>query len=197
VDTESDRGSLFLENAVQLEPGVCLVYLSSQPIAEGWYRFGGEGHLVDVQCRPLEPDSSAGKLLTKPLGRCFATITPAIWGSNRLSYRKPMVFEKSEPKPVWKCETMLCNRATPYRYRLGRNSTPSASPSASGSAHQASRLSRGRYAVPAGAVYVLAEGESLARWDQWDEAWFPKEGYSFKRWGCGLALPLNPERIIQ
>jgi CRISPR-associated protein Cmr3 len=50
------------------------------------------------------------------------------------------------------------------------------------------RLSRGRYAVPAGSVYVLPE--PLPAWEDWDEAWFPMEAYSYKRWGCGFALPL-------
>ena len=55
--------------------------------------------------------------------------------------------------------------------------------------HQPKLLSRGRYAVPAGTVYVL--DRPLDRtWQQWDESWFPREGYSYKRWGCGLALPL-------
>jgi hypothetical protein len=33
--------------------------------------------------------------------------------------------------------------------------------------------------------------EPLSSWQKWDEDWFPKEGVSFKRWGCGLALPLE------
>ncbi|MGG6263924.1 hypothetical protein ACQ4M3_10815 [Leptolyngbya sp. AN03gr2] len=57
------------------------------------------------------------------------------------------------------------------------------------SAHQPKRLSRGRYAVPAGTVYVLQEPLEIP-WQDWSIDWFPKEGPSLKRWGCGLALPL-------
>ncbi|HEY9691886.1 MAG TPA: hypothetical protein V6D15_06760 [Oculatellaceae cyanobacterium] len=32
-------------------------------------------------------------------------------------------------------------------------------------------------------------------WQDWDDAWFPKEAFSFKRWGCGLALPLGDEIV--
>jgi CRISPR-associated protein Cmr3 len=28
-------------------------------------------------------------------------------------------------------------------------------------------------------------------WYDWPEGWFPTEAYSFKRWGCCLALPLS------
>ena len=51
-------------------------------------------------------------------------------------------------------------------------------------------LSRGRYAVPAGSVYVLKESINQS-WQEWDDNWFPKEGPSLKRWGCGLALPFT------
>jgi CRISPR-associated protein Cmr3 len=50
-------------------------------------------------------------------------------------------------------------------------------------------LSRGRYAVPAGSVYVLEEAVDKP-WQDWDVNWFPQEGPSLKRWGCGLALAL-------
>ena len=48
VATEKERGSLFLENGVQLHPDVCLSYLSNTPLPDGWYRFGGEGHMVEL-----------------------------------------------------------------------------------------------------------------------------------------------------
>ncbi|MBC1198316.1 CRISPR-associated protein Cmr3, partial [Microcystis aeruginosa BLCCF158] len=50
-----------------------------------------------------------------------------------------------------------------------------------------------RYAVPAGTVYRLKN--PLSSWQNWQESWFPTEGVSLKRWGCGLALPL--ENIAQ
>jgi CRISPR-associated protein Cmr3 len=37
-------------------------------------------------------------------------------------------------------------------------------------------------------VYQLAE--SLGSWQDWQQEWFPQEGYSYKHWGCGFALPL-------
>ncbi|GAB4537429.1 MAG: hypothetical protein Tsb0014_26240 [Pleurocapsa sp.] len=183
VDTESDRGSLFLENAVQLNPDACLIYLSNTEIPDGWYRFGGEGHMVEIECRSL--GETAQTLLNKSLHHSFALITPAIWGSNRLSYRAPQVDLKQN-KLFWgdsEVAALLTGRPKPMRHRLGNKKEGH-------QAHQPKLLSRGRYAVPAGSVYVL--DRSLNRtWHQWDESWFPHEGYSFKRWGCGLALPLD------
>lgn len=174
VDTDTNRGSLFLENAVQMNPDTCLIYLASIPIEDGWYRFGGEGHTVDLQC--IEIAECTQKLLSKPVGDRFALITPAVWGSNRLSYREAMIYQNDEWEKVWSVVTILTERAVPFRYRLGGEG-------------KTKRLSRGRYAVPAGSVYVLKN--AIARpWQDWDETWFPKEAYSFKRWGCGLALPL-------
>lgn len=193
VDTDR-TDSLFLENAVQLHPDTCLVYLSTQAIAPGWYRFGGEGHLAAVSARELPATSPAGKLLRRSLdGRCFATITPGLWGSNRYSYRKPQCGDNGQVRDWWPVETLLCERPDPFRYRLG------------GAPDRPKRLSRGRYAVPAGSVYLLKAdepiplppapeplppGEPLPPWTDWPEDWFPAEAYSFKRWGCGLALPL-------
>ncbi|MBO3458996.1 type III-B CRISPR module-associated protein Cmr3 [Aetokthonos hydrillicola Thurmond2011] len=168
LEDNSERGSLFLENGVQLNPDCCLVYLCSDEVKSGWYRFGGEGHMVDVQCLPLE--QSTRNLLTQDVGKSFALITPAIWGSNRLSTRFP---------EVWNCNhylaTVLTERPKPFRYRLGGEG-------------ETKRLSRGRYAVPVGTIYVMET--PLNPWQDWDEKWFPKEGPSLKRWGCGLALPL-------
>lgn len=174
VDAERTRGSLFLENAIQMNPDTCLIYLANIPIENGWYRFGGEGHMVDLQC--VQVDTATADLFRKPVGDRFALITPAIWGSNRLSYREPMKFQNERWEPAWSEVTILTERAVPFRYRLGGEG-------------KTKRLSRGRYAVPAGSVYVLKNAIDQP-WQDWEEAWFPKEAYSFKRWGCGLALPL-------
>ncbi|QDZ38902.1 CRISPR-associated protein Cmr3 [Euhalothece natronophila Z-M001] len=173
VEADSDQGSLFLENAVQLDPEACLVYLSNTHLDNGWYRFGGEGHFVNLRCLPLDAETQT--LLHQPCGKQFALITPAVWGSNRYSYRFPILPNQQEVTPAWSIETLLTERPQAFRYRLGGDK-------------QAKRLSRGRYAVPAGSVYVLSE--PLEPWENWEESWFPKEAYSFKRWGCGLSLPL-------
>ncbi len=182
---EEEEGSLFLENGVQLNPDYCLVYLSNTEIDDGWYRFGGEGHIVELESHLLSP--IARELFNQSLGCTFATITHAIWGSNRFSMRSPEKGEKGELQ--WdgrKVEALLTGRATPFRYRLGNRKTPEEEPPKS---EQAKRLSRGRYAMPAGTVYVLDRPLNKT-WFEWDENWFPKEGYSFKRWGCALSLPL-------
>lgn len=174
VDPEAapgTTGSLFLENGVQLHPDACLTYFSNQPLPSGWYRFGGEGHMVNVTTHDVGPHLQ--QLLQAPLGPAFVLITPAVWGSNRLSYRYPTAWEE-------KLETVLCDRPEPFRYRLG------------GPPGKPKRLSRGRYAVPAGSVYVLKEPlpEAHNTWQTWPDDWFPKEGPYLNRWGCGLALPL-------
>lgn len=184
-EEEPEKGSLFLENGVQLNPDACLVYLSNTPISDGWYRFGGEGHLVDLHCKKI--DQTVTDLLNEDLGRSFALITPAIWGSQRLSYRAPQIY--NEGKPSWpdnKICAILTERPNPARYRLGNSPLPRS--------EEAKTLSRGRYAMPTGTVYVLEK--AIGNWQSWPEDWFPKEGVSFKRWGCGLALPL-PSAIAQ
>lgn len=183
VDPEENGGSLFLENSVQLHPKACLVYLSNLPLEPGWYRFGGEGHMVEVSCHDL--DESTQALFRRSVGHCFALLTPAIWGSNRLSYRVPM----KETVEQWALATMLTDRPIPFRYRLGDRMDEQGQKVRT--QHQPKRLSRGRYAVPAGTVYVLQE-PLKAPWQDWSIDWFPKEGPSLKRWGCGLALPLEP-----
>lgn len=189
VDVDSDRGSLFLENAVQLHPDLSLVYLATVPLENGWYRFGGEGHMVELTYHDLK--SSTQTLLNQPVGQSFALITPAVWGSNRLSYREPHIPQNDSQhptrnngtcQPAWEVETLVTQRPTPFRYRLG------------GAPNKPKRLSRGRYAVPAGSVYVLKQPLNHA-WVDWPDDWFPQEAYSFKRWGCGLALPL-PQPVI-
>jgi CRISPR-associated protein Cmr3 len=200
VDTESDRGSLFLENAIQLDPDCCLVYLASHELPESWYRFGGEGHMVNITCPELK-DSTAATLLEQPVGQYFALITPAVWGSNRLSYREPRYLKKGDKTrhtleqtdsdlqtvQEWRNAAILTERPIPFRYRLGDRKDEDGN-----SIHQSNQpklLSRGRYAVPAGSVYVLRDSIDSS-WHQWPDEWFPKEGISLKRLGCGLALPL-------
>jgi CRISPR-associated protein Cmr3 len=203
VNEDLERGSLFLENAVELNPDACLVYLSNTELPDAWYRFGGEGHMVDVKC--IDLSATVQNLLKQPVGKSFALITPAVWGSNRLSYREPVYLQKgdkekysrdnpeSNEQKVWSVEALLTERPIPFRYRLGNRENqqeeqqigdrklPSQPPKL---------LSRARYAVPAGTVYVLEEAINRS-WQDWDDNWFPKEGPSLKRWGCGLALPLE------
>ena len=116
VEADKNKGSLFLENAVQMNPDTCLVYLANKPIDDGWYRF----------------KESTQKLLQQPVGDYFALITPAVWDSK-----------------VWQKQTLLTQRAALFRYRLGGEG-------------KTKRL-RGRYAVPAGSVYVL-ENELSQPW---------------------------------
>jgi CRISPR-associated protein Cmr3 len=194
IRNSEEQGSLFLENSVQMETGTCLVYLSNTELKNGWYRFGGEGHMVDVRCEPLS--QSLTDLFKKPVGNKFALITPAVWGSNRLSKRVPICLNTSRHEneeinegAVWKVEAQITERPIPFRYRLGNRENdlqqedkhPSQPPKL---------LSRGRYAVPAGTVYILKEPINQP-WQEWDANWFPREGPSLKRWGCGLALPLD------
>jgi len=183
-DEENNQGSLFLENGVQLHPDTCLVYLSNTEITEGCYRFGGEGHLVDLRCQ--EMGKVLKDLLSAPLGRSFATITPAVWGSNRRSTRTPECDENDDLSWYGNAlEALLTQRPSVFRYRLGNSNDPR--PGAP------KRLSRGRYAVPAGTVYVLEEElqEEFNLWEKWPEDWFPEEGISYKRFGCGLSLPME------
>ncbi|MCU0551671.1 MAG: CRISPR-associated protein [Leptolyngbya sp. Prado105] len=164
---------LFLENAVQLDDECCLVYLATDAIEDGWYRLGGEGHMVEVNSYPIKPDYPIHELLTQKIDRAFALITPGVWGSKALSYRYPKhpEFPREQIK-------LLTDKAIPYRYRIGQRKTGRG------------RLGRGRYAVPAGSVYVLKQ--SLDRtWWEFPEDWFPKEGFSLKHLGCGLCLPVK------
>ncbi len=219
VDTDRDRGSLFLENGVQLHPDICLTYLANHPLPDGWYRFGGEGHMVDLTSQPLSSENS-DRINNATLKRSFAIITPAIWGSNRLSSRQPKELKKREPERhtleivdsdlsyQWTVDALLTQKAVPTRYRLGDRKSPKEppqeppedppeeSPKSSTEVYSKSypkQLSRGRYAVPAGSVYVLNQPfpKEHQAWAQWPTHWFPQEGPSLKRWGCGLALPLD------
>ncbi|MDY6785525.1 MAG: type III-B CRISPR module-associated Cmr3 family protein [Cyanobacteriota bacterium] len=186
VDSDRERGSLFLENAVELNPNTCLVYLANEKLPNGWYRFGGEGHMVNLECHPISEPCQ--RLLTQSLGQSFALITPAIWGSNRLSQREPVLLETD--RKAWEWDALLAERPSPYRYRLGGGDRARENPNPQGK-HQPRRLSRGRYAMPAGSVYVLKEELQHPTWQDWPDNWFPREYYSFKRWGCGLALPMD------
>jgi len=162
---------LFLENAVQLDDDFCLVYLSTYPLKDGWYRFSGEGHLVEITCQDIEPDSSIHELLhpENKIKHACALITPGVWGSNHLSHRYPKHPEF--PKTGIK---MLTDKPIPYRYR------------------SQGKLGRGRYAVPPGTVYVFKKALGKTWWE-FPEAWFPKEGFSLKQLGCGLCLPIELE----
>ncbi|MFN6537899.1 MAG: CRISPR-associated protein [Nostoc sp. EkiNYC01] len=170
------KGGLFLENSVHLNPDHCLVYLSTHDLPEGWYRFGGENHIVEIKKFDLLDDSPILELLRQPIEEKFALITPGIWGSNRFSHRCPQNEFFSNQKNI----QMLTDKPIPYRYRVGNRKT------------QRGRLGRGRYAVPSGSVYVLEKPINKSWWD-WDEEWFPKEGFSLKKMGCGLCLPIDIE----
>ncbi|UBF24354.1 type III-B CRISPR module-associated protein Cmr3 [Kovacikia minuta CCNUW1] len=199
VAADAGEGSLFIENAIQMEPATCLVYLSTHSLEPGWYRFGGEGHLADVTYYDLADSIQA--LFSHPIETSFALLTPAVWGSNRLSYREPRQLHKgkdgsdrpqlegidSDLAAIWRVVALMTDRPSPFRYRLGDRKDEQGK-----NVHQRNQpklLSRGRYAVPAGSVYVL-EKPLEKPWQDWDVSWFPQEGVSLKRWGCGLALPL-------
>ncbi|NEP61919.1 MAG: CRISPR-associated protein [Symploca sp. SIO2G7] len=191
------KDGLFLENAVQMDEDYCLVYLSTYALKEGWYRFGGEGHMVEIVSYPLPPDSIINKLLHHPdnkIQRACALITPGVWGSNKLSYRYPKHPEF--PRCGLK---MLTDKAVPYRYRLGNQKTER------GQRGQGGQLSRGRYAVPVGTVYVFKQPLNKTWWEFPDE-WFPeartldKEQLSpkkslLKKVGCGLCLPIEIQGV--
>lgn len=163
-----DKDGLFLEYAVQVPDDICLVYLSTKSIENGWYRFGGENHVVEVECIDLSEYDFLLDLFQQKIDKYFALITPGVWGSNRYSYRYPQ--HPDFPKPA----AMLTDKPVPYRYRAGK------------------QLGRGRYAVLPGSVYVLNESLGKSWWD-WSEDWFPKEGFHLKKVGCGLCLPLEIE----
>ncbi len=162
------KDGLFLENTVQMPEDISIVYLSNYPIENGWYRFGGENHLVEIECEEIDyPDII--ELFNKPIERAFSLITPGIWGSTRLSFRYPQKEQTNFPSGNIQ---MLTDKPIHYRYRAK------------------GQLGRGRYAVPAGSVYVLEKPINKSWWD-WELNWFPNEGYSLKRVGCGLCLPIE------
>lgn len=175
---------LFLENAVQMDDDYCLVYLSSHQLPDGWYRFGGENHLVEITSLEIPQESFINEILHQKIQKTFALITPGIWGSNQLSFRYPKHPDFSIKRPM-----MLTDRPIPYRYRLGERKIDE-----QGKHYQAGRMSRGRYAVPTGTVYVFKNPLNQP-WCEWSEEWFPKEGFSLKQLGCNLCLPLNIEGV--
>lgn len=175
-----DEDGLFLEYAVQLPDDVYLAYLSTHELPEGWYRFGGENHVVEIKSIELPENHPIITLLKKDIKQAFALITPAIWGSNRLSYRHPQHPDFPASK------LMLTDKAIPFRYRRGASDNPQDSKEY----RVGGQLGRGRYAVGAGSVYVLEKPLNKSWWD-WPEEWFPQEGFSLKKLGCGLCLPLT------
>ena len=183
--TSAGDDALFLEYGIALQPGFCLAYLSSHAIPEGCYRFGGEGHLVELRCQPL-PDLLIS-LLQEPLPGPFALITPGLWGGPRLSRREPLDTSQRPATQPWHRHgippAILTERPRPWRHQLGPST-------AAPSSHSRPRLSRGRWAVPAGTCYRVEGG--LPPWVAWHASWFPKEGFSFKQFGTALALPLHP-----
>ncbi|MBO9998122.1 MAG: CRISPR-associated protein [Cyanobacteria bacterium SID2] len=172
-----DKDGLFLENAVQLDDNACLVYLSTFPLEAGWYRFGGENHLVEIESHELKETHPIIALLQQQIDRSFALLTPAVWGSNRISYRYPQ--HPDFPKPRW----LLMAKAIPFRFRAGGRNKEDGS-------RETGRLGRGRYAVKPGSVYVFDEPLNRTWWDS-PEPWYPKEGYSLKHVGCGFCLPID------
>lgn len=177
-----EEDGLFLENAVQMADDTCLVYLSTHELADGWYRFGGENHLVEISSIPIPETSFILELLRQEIKRTFALITPGLWGSNQLSFRYPKHHDFSAKRPM-----MLTDRPNPYRYRLGEGENPEAQT-------KAGRISRGRYAVPPGTIYYFDKPLNQPWWE-WSEEWFPKEGFSLKQIGCNLCLPLDIEGV--
>ena len=178
-----DQDGLFLENAVQLDSDYCLVYLSNYQMPAGWYRFGGEGHLVEIETHNLSEKHKINRLLGQKIKQAFALITPGVWGSNQFSYRYPR-----HPKFPRQGMKMLTDKAIPYRYRLGQSKKNQPQENPTG------RLSRGRYAVPPGSVYVFKHPLEMSWWDFPDD-WFPKEGFPLKHLGCGLCLPVDIQGV--
>jgi CRISPR-associated protein Cmr3 len=177
-----EKDGLFLENAVQMREETHLVYLSTYPLESGWYQFGGEGHFVEVNTIKLVDDSPILTLLKQPIRRSFALITPGVWGSHNLSYRYPKQqgFASDNQKIA-----MLTDRPIPYRYRIGHG----AEKPEPFRTRKPGRLSRGRYAIPAGSVYVLREPLNKPWWN-FPTDWFPEKGL-LKKFGCGLCLPIK------
>lgn len=161
--TVKNKDGLFLENAVQVDSDICLVYLATHELDPGCYQFGGENHLVDINC--FEFEGKFQELLEEPIQKACALITPGVWGSYRFSRRYPDNWEFDEPA------LMLTDKPVPYRYR------------------NKGVLGRGRYAVPAGTVYVFNRAIDKTWWD-WKKEWFPQKGF-LKHLGCGLCLPVE------
>jgi len=179
-------GALFLEYGIALNAGVALAYLSSHAIEEGVYRFGGEGHLVQLRHQPISPELK--ELLSRPLTAPFALITPGVWGGPKLSLREPIDTTAPHGQFPWhrsgQAPGILTDKPRPWRHRLGAGNRKSEQ------AAGQRRLSRGRWAMPAGSCYQLS-GDPLKPWAEWHQSWFPREGFSFKQLGTALALPIH------
>jgi len=184
---DNDRGSLFLENAVQMQEGSFLVYLSTHQIPDGWYRFGGENHLVEITSQSII-SSDILDLLNSRIERKFALICPAVWGTNNLSFRYPKDVSFSNKRPE-----MLTDRPLPFRPRTVKSNDKN---------QRTNTLSIGRYAVPAGTVYVLKHplDEKHNTWWKFPHEWFPhgknqlsidERPLPLKHLGCGLCLPIE------
>lgn len=182
---DNDRGSLFLENAVQMQEGSFLVYLSTHGIPDGWYRFGGENHLVEITSQSISSDIL--DFLNRRIERKFALICPAVWGTNNLSYRYPKDVSFSSKRPE-----MLTDRPIPFRPRTVKSNDKN---------QRTNTLSIGRYAVPSGTVYVVKHPLNMTWWD-FPADWFPQSNGSLpidqrplplKHLGCGLCLPIKLE----
>jgi len=180
---ENDRGSLFLENAVQMQEGSFLVYLSNYKIPDGWYRFGGENHLVEITTQNI--NSGILEILNKPIERQFALICTAVWGTNNLSFRYPKDASFSNKRPE-----MLTDRPVTFRPRTVKSNNKN---------QRTNALSIGRYAVPSGTVYVVKHPLNMTWWD-FPSNWFPQSNNSLpidqrplplKHLGCGLCLPIE------
>jgi CRISPR-associated protein Cmr3 len=179
--------ALFLEYAIAIEPGVALAYLSSEGIEPGCYRFGGEGHLVQLRCHPVP--QRLQQLLNPADGfgpdRPLALITPGVWGSRKLSLREPLDDSRQPAVHPWHSQQLapgiLTERPRPWRFRLG----------AGRDGKGRRRLSRGRWCVPAGTCYALPPGLQIPPWADWPVSWFPGEGnLRLRHFGTALPLPL-------
>ncbi|MFN9485510.1 MAG: hypothetical protein ACK6BM_02560 [Cyanobacteriota bacterium] len=183
-------GALFLEYGIAVQPGVRLAYLCSHRIPDGVVRFGGEGHLAQLSFARIPPLLEG--LLHQPLEGSFSLLTPGLWGGPKISIREPIDTTIPRGHFPWRREGqspgILTDRPRPWRYRLGAGSRDPSSSAGERPARR--RLSRGRWAVPAGSCYRVA-GEPLKPWAEWPEEWFPKEGFSFKHLGTALSLPIT------
>lgn len=183
---------LFLENAVQMKEDTCLVYLSNYPLEDGWYQFGGEGHMVEVKSISLKNHHLVERLQA-PIQKYFALITPGVWGSNQLSHRYPKYSQQQSFAEDNNRIMILTDKAIPYRYRIGYGENVERQKDFR--TRDAGRLSRGRYAVPSGSVYALREPLKKSWWD-FPPDWFPEKGL-LQKLGCGLCLPIQIEGVDQ
>jgi CRISPR-associated protein Cmr3 len=141
---------------------------------------------VQLRHQPISPELK--ELLSRPLTAPFALITPGVWGGPKLSLREPIDTTAPHGQFPWhrsgQAPGILTDKPRVWRHRLGAgNRKPE-------EAAGQRRLSRGRWAMPAGSCYQLS-GDPLKPWVKWHESWFPREGFSFKQLGTALALPIH------